>query len=172
MKEILGDCLFKFIIEMSNRKDYEKHQRTYKGRGYEVWEVSDDLFEDMCDMSEEEFFKLAGDEAWWRYSEGSNMWSPDVEWEINNQKIFAWDSNRRDEYEFECENCSDRESGTCEGTKEDFEDCFGAREYLKLTEYLCEEIGASQPRNVCALATDLAKYNNMTLGELFTKYEG
>lgn len=43
--------------------------------------------------------------------------------------------------------------------------------YESLLEYLCENIGASQPRNVCALAVDLAKYNNMTMGELFTKYE-
>ena len=41
-----------------------------------------------------------------------------------------------------------------------------------LTDYLCDVVGASQPKNVCAVAVDLAKYNNMTMGELFAKYEG
>ena len=33
-------------------------------------------------------------------------------------------------------------------------------------------IGASLPKNVVACAMDLAKYNNMSLGDLFTEYEG
>lgn len=50
-------------------------------------------------------------------------------------------------------------------------DCW-PREYDYLTEYMCDEIGASMEKNVCALAVDLARINNITMGELFTKYQG
>lgn len=146
-------------------------KRTYSGELYEVWEVSDEVYESMCNMNDDEFEKLCP-EGMWRSAIGSNMGSPDVEYKIKGNTIFAWDGNSRSDYNVECKNCSDRESGACEGTEEDFNECFGAREYSGLLEYLCNEIGASQPRNVCALAVDLAKYNNMTMGELFTKYEG
>lgn len=44
--------------------------------------------------------------------------------------------------------------------------------YVNLSEYLCDCIGASTGKNVCACVTDLAKYNDMTIAELFDKYEG
>lgn len=45
-------------------------------------------------------------------------------------------------------------------------------EFYDLLQYLCDEMGCSSPRNVCALTKDLAKYNNMKLSELFLKYQG
>lgn len=48
---------------------------------------------------------------------------------------------------------------------------YGNFQYAKLTDYLSYELGVSQPRNVCACCMDLAKYNNMTMTELFKKYE-
>lgn len=41
-----------------------------------------------------------------------------------------------------------------------------------LTHYISDVFNISSPRNVCAIAVDLAKYNNMTMGELFNKCEG
>lgn len=166
MQEILAENLQDFF---NNTKLDGK--QTYKGEDYEVWEVSDEVFKSMCDLNDEDFEKLCP-EGMWRSAIGSNMGRPDVEYKIKNNTILAWDGNSRSDYESECKECSDRKNGTCEGTEDDFIECFGAREYSGLLEYLCEELGASQPRNVCALAVDLAKYNNMTMGELFTKYEG
>lgn len=40
-----------------------------------------------------------------------------------------------------------------------------------LSEYLCEFIGASTPHNVVACVIDLAKFNHLTMCELFKKYE-
>ena len=97
-------------------------------------------------MSEEEFIKLAGEDAWWRQSYGSNLGSPDVKFEVNGKYLVGWGSP-----------IYDSKIGYA---------------YEDLSEYLCGCIGVSQPRNVCACATDLAKYNNMTMGELFEKYEG
>ena len=145
MKEILGNNLEQFFNTEING------ERTYKGNTYEVWEVSDDVFNAMCDMSEEKFVELAGEDAWWRSAEGSNLGAPDTTVHINGHEMLAWadesweDEDEDDEFEI-CESC--------------------------LTSYLGNVLGASQPRNVCALAVDLARYNNMTMGELFAKYEG
>lgn len=145
MKEILGNNMEQFFNkEVSGRC-------TYKGGMYEVWEVPDGLFDFMCDMTEERFVELAGEDAWWRHSEGSNLGVPDTTVHINGNEMIGWadepweDEDEDDEFEI-------------------YASC--------LTSYLCDVIGASQPRNVCAVAVDLAKYNNMTMGELFNKYEG
>jgi hypothetical protein len=44
--------------------------------------------------------------------------------------------------------------------------------YETLTEYMCDEIGASMESNVCALAVDLARANGLTMAKLFEIYEG
>ena len=163
MKEILGGSLMRFMINMTDRKEYERHQRTYNGEQYEVWEVSDDLFDDMCDMSEEEFVELAGDDAWWRQSEGSILGSPNATAFVNGHEIFAWiDEEKHDRW---CEDCECDDEEECKVCKLD------DRTFKSLSEYLCDEMGCSQPKNVCALSIDLARYNKMTLGELFSKLE-
>lgn len=140
MREILGNNLAVFFTNA-----VIKANQTYKGKRYEIWEVSEYDYEKMCNMSEEDFTDYASDDgAWWRGSEGSIMDIPDVEFIINGEKMIGW--NTRGEYE--------------------------NYQYANLSDYLCYGIGASQPKNVCALAIDLAKYNNITMSELFTKYEG
>ena len=167
MKEILGNNLEQFFNTEING------ECTYKGADYEVWEVSDKVFNSICNMSEEKFEELAGEDAWWRGAEGSNQGVPDSKYIINGAEIIAWDGYPRCEYYNDyCKDCEDRMDGACEASDEDIESCCGKRKYNTLSNYLCDEMGASQPRNVCALAVDLAKYNNMTMGELFAKYEG
>lgn len=138
--EILGNKLKRFFDKVDNPQN--DAEITYTGNRYEVWEVSEDLFNKMCDMSEEEFVELAGEEAWWRQSDGSVLGVPDTKFIISGEEMVGW--NTRAEYE-------------------NFQ-------YAKLTDYLCYGIGASQPKNVCACAMDLAKYNDMTMAELFEKY--
>lgn len=149
MKEILGNNLERFFNTEING------ERTYKGNRYEVWEVSDETFIAMCDMSEERFVELAGENAWWRSAEGSNLGVPNTKVYVNAHEMTAWnyDEDWYDDFDED----------------EEFEP---EMKFGSLTSYLSEVIGASQPRNVCALAVDLAKYNNMTMGELFTKCEG
>ena len=43
--------------------------------------------------------------------------------------------------------------------------------YNTLLDYMNKVIGASQPRNVCALAVDLARANGMSMSELFKIYQ-
>ena len=145
---------------------------TYSGEMYEVWEVSDKDFETMSNMSEEEFEKLCPN-GMWRSTDGSNQGYPNEKYIINGEEIIAWDGDRRCEYYNDyCRGCEDRIDEMCEASDEDIETCCGERKYDTLLNYFCDEIGASQPRNVCALAVDLAKRNNITMGELFSKYEG
>lgn len=166
MIEILGGNLEKFF----NKDIIGKC--TYKGNIYEVWEISDETFNIMRDMSEAKFIELAGEDAFWRSSLGSNQGSPDAKYTINGKEIFAWDGCYRfNFYKDNCIDCEDRMDGMCEALDTDIDVCYKERKYNTLLDYLCNEMGASQPRNVCALAVDLAKYNNITIGELFTKYE-
>ena len=161
MKEILGENLKKFFDNVD--KDSKHADITYAGNKYEVWQVSDELFEQMCKMSEEDFYKLAGWRAWWRQSDGSNLGVPYITYFIKGKTIKAWECRDRSDWCYGCQ-CDDEESCV---------ECMDySREFSSLLEYLCDEVGASVEKNVCACAMDLAKYNDMTMGELFTKYEG
>jgi len=79
---------------------------------------------------------------------------------INHHYINAWDGYHREENEKENKTLpvDDR--------------CIDLRKYDNLLQYFEYEIGATTEKNVTALAVDLAKYNNMNLGELFIKYQG
>ena len=153
MKEILGKNLKKFFDAVDS--ECNDADITYAGDRYEVWKVSDELFLKMRVMSEEEFVKLAGEDAYWRSCKGSNLDEPDVVFIVNGHKLIGW----RDEINF---------CGVCRSKcgKEIYQE-----EYKSLLDYLCNCIGASLPKNVCVCAVDLAEYNNMTMGELFEKYE-
>ena len=141
MIEILGKNLKQFFDTIDNPPN--NAEITYAGKMSEVWEVSDELYKRMYDMSEEMFVEIAGEDAWWRNSDGSILGVPDTKFTINGEDMIGW--NTKSEYE-------------------NFQ-------YANLSDYLCYGVGASQPKNVCACAMDLAKYNNMSMGELFEKYE-
>lgn len=143
--EILGGDLKNFFSKLNNSPD--EVENTYCGDRFEVWDVSENLYNKMCDMSEEEFLKLAGEDAWWRNCEGSNLqYLERGTININGKKMIGW-------IEMYGKNISYNLS------------------YHSLSEYLCEFIGVSTGKNVCACAKDLAKYNNMTMEELFAEYE-
>lgn len=151
MKEILGNNLEQFFFVLLDLLDYQKECGavcTYKSNRYEVWLMYDETFNRISDMSEEEFVKFAGEDAWWRSSNGSVLYSLDKgEITINHKKMIGWIRKPGDE-----EISTDIE-------------------YSSLTEYLCEFIGASTPHNVVACAMDLGKFNHLTMGRLFKKYE-
>lgn len=158
MKEILGDNLEKFLL---SRNCEDVAARTYKGKEYEVWSISDKEFEELCNMTEEEYEHICRDlglvdkdfdmiNAWWRYSEGSNLknWDSYI-FNINGQFMHGLLNEHRIQND-----------GWFQDT------------YSSLTEYLCEHVGCSLSRNICAVAMDLAKMNGMTMGKLFEVYEG
>jgi len=149
--EILGGELDKAFEELniSAKKTYEsKNIRHEYQEIYQVWELSDEDFKKICNLTEKDWKDDWG--GWWRSAEGSNMCNPISRFNINHHYLKAWDSNNRLESL----------------------DYYRGREYEYLTEYMCDEIGASMEKNVCALAVDLARINGITMGELFRKYQG
>lgn len=92
MVEILGKNLKQFFDTIDNPPN--DAEITYAGNRYEVWKVSDELFEKMCNMTEEEFIGIAGDGAWWRSSEGSNLGYPDEETIVNGSELICWSKER------------------------------------------------------------------------------
>lgn len=167
MKEILGGNLKRFFD--ATDPNYNEADITYASEMYEVWKVSDELFEKMNNMSEEEFVELAGEDAFWRYSNGSVLGATDTTIYIKDNEMLGWRNKDND-----CYYCEDDDYCYPEECNEETcRECMIDRlTFSSLTEYLCDEIGASQPKNVCALAMDLAKANGMSMGELFEKYEG
>lgn len=150
MVEILGKNLKQFFDTIDTPPN--DAEITYAGNRYEVWEVSDELFEKMCNMTEEEFIGIVDDGAWWRSSEGSNLGYPDEITVVNGSELICWSK--------------ERVYPSYDSIPKEMLD------YENLSDYLCNCIRVSQPRNVCACAMDIAKYNDMTMGELFEKYEG
>lgn len=146
MKEILGSRLVDNFFSKIDKKYQCDYLSTYQGTMYNVYVVSDRLFDYMNNISEEEFDDITeNDDSWWRYATGSIFGDATKEIYIHDTKIFVW------------------ESPIGHSTH---------REYKDLLTYLCNCLGVSTPKNVCACAVDLAKYNNMSLGELFTTYQG
>ena len=84
----------------------------------------------------------------------------------------GWTSFRRENLRDEWENENNAEKAAYHYSFREYEDDVMPREYKNLSEYLTEELGASQPRNVCALAVDLAKANGMSMAKLFEVFEG
>ena len=148
MKEILGGKLDKAFsdLKITAIKTYECKNIRYKYQEvYQVWELSDEDFNGLCDIKEEDW---KDDWGWWRSAEGSNMFGNCKRYTINNHHILAWDGNSREKYDWM------------------------NRKYDSLLSYYCEEHGVSTEKNVCALSVDLAKINNMKMSELFAKYQG
>ena len=90
MKEILGNNLEQFFFVLDYPKEYGA-VCTYKSNRYEVWLMDDEIFNMISNMSEEDFVKFAGEDAWWRSSSGSVLYSLDKgEVTINNHKMIGW----------------------------------------------------------------------------------
>jgi chromosome condensin MukBEF complex kleisin-like MukF subunit len=176
MKEIIAEYLVRFLedtpFDMTMTFD---ENIGWGGPAIEVWQMSDDIYDAFvkhCDAISEDEWEKRYPNTWWRSANGSNMGAPSVQYVINDKKLLAWDGVRREDlqghYDEECEEL--RESEREVPSFSELEDEFYPRRYSNLIEYLCEEIGASQPRNVAALVSDLAKYNHMTVGELLRGY--
>lgn len=133
--------------------------RTYQAKGEkvefaQVWEMNQREFARLCAISDKEWDKKF-EAAWFRQANGSVLAFVERRYNIHGHYLMAWDGeHRKEEKELPVDDRMEL-----------------PRKYDSLTEYLSEEIGASQPRNVAALAIDLANQNNIKLSELFKKYQ-
>lgn len=141
---------------------YQPKSECYR-EDYQVWLLSKDDFNNLCSVNNEDWQE---DWGWWRYALGSNLGTVDCSYIINSEMLMAWDGTKRKNW---CSGCGETE---CAGTDQDKAECYNNRKYSDILTYLCDEVGASTERNVCACTIDLAQQNNMTLSELFKKYLG
>lgn len=78
----------------------------------------------------------------WAYGKGSGYGTACDFFTINGQFLIGWGSNT------------------------------GNNTYDKLSDYLCSGLGKSSFEEICALASDLARTNGLSLAKLFKTYEG
>lgn len=144
-----------------------KFNITYRGETYRVCEIDKQDVKMMEDSAE-----WASDWGWWCFTKGSNMGTPCSFFTINGQELIAWDGVKREDLRYNWDDEDDREKKAYHYSFKEYEDNIMPHKYDTLTDYMGEELGASTPKNVCALAVDLAKANGMTMSKLFRFYEG
>lgn len=120
----------------------------YHGEAYEVWEVSEAAHEYLCAIEEKDWHDDWGS---WRSARDSNRTGDQMyPFIINGCRVWGW----RGHWKQKLSSVVLKEP------------C-----YKDLLEYFCEEIGASNQSNVCALAVDMAKANDMDMAELFERLQ-
>lgn len=143
-KEILAHNMAIFFVKTGINATCTYKQKAQNHReSLEVWSLDSEDFKKMCDMTDEGFVRNAGPDSWWRSAKGSVMGEPDTTIYINGELVKAWLGNIARRWN-----------------------------YHDLMTYFCDALGAGQPKNICALAVDMAKYNDMSMAELFQKLQG
>ena len=140
-------------------------------KNFKVWELTDAQFNSLCEITEEQFERWSEEGAWWRHSEGSILGVPDFLFRINRDFLMAWEVlDRSDLYE-EWKTLSKREKRRYYDD-EDYAELNRPHSYKDIMTYLSDEVGVSTETNICALIADLAKYNKMSIAELFRRFGG
>ena len=171
MKEFIGENMG-VIFEKLNIP----YMQGYSGsigywQNFGVYKIFEQDFPKLCDIPDEEFEKQFPN-SWWRYAEGSNMGTPNCEFIINGCQIDAWQNEWYvDDLVNEYNRLTPDEQLEYDGVEDYIAENY-TYEYPNLLDYLCNELGVSTEKNVCALATDLAKYNEMSMAQLFGIYGG
>lgn len=168
--EILGDNMEPMFKDLgiNYKKTYNKKRNPKKkyDSHYEVYEISQN------DMKRLEEVVEWPDGPWWRWAKGSNMGTPFSFFTVNGKELIAWDGYKREDLRDDWADEPDEEKAAYHYSFKEYEETQYPHKYSTLTEYMCEELGASTEKNVCALAVDLARANGMTMAKLFEIYEG
>ena len=145
---------------------------------YEVWEIDDENYEKLNAVTAQQWNETddrVRDESnfelgigWWRYSEGANIRSfPIMRFLINGHPITAFfnDDNMqswlRHAELFDEERWSDEK---LQAAKKSYVDCH--TQYPDLLSYSIGEFGASNEKNFCSIAVEVANLNNMKMSQL------
>jgi len=115
------------------------------------------------------------EEAWidtgWRYSKGCILGSTDYPLVVNGQKMNGFEPHNLEDYEEMLKEEQERIKDET-GKDVDIGDIdLPVNEYSHLLQYLCDEVRVSTETNVTACCVSLARGNNLTLGQLFEKYQ-
>ena len=152
-----------------------KYLRTYRKKPKSEKDYS--VIHSVYEISKQDLDKLdevvewPDNYGWWRYAKGSNQGTPYDIFTINGKELIAWSGVRREMLRDEWDEEPDEEKAAYHYSFKEYEKTLYPYEYSNLSTYLCDELGASTERNVCALAVDLAKANGLTMAKLFELYE-
>lgn len=144
--------------------------RTYKGTDkthYQVWEIEKSDMLKLDEMSE-----WPDHYGWWRYTKGSNMGTACSFFTVNGKELIAWDGPYREDLRDDWDDEPIEEKEYYHYSFKEYEESWKPHKYDTLSDYFCDELGASTPKNVCALSVDLARANGLTMAKLFEIYEG
>lgn len=160
--EILSGVGYGLGLEKAFEELSISAHKTYEGNTYfddktQIWKLSNEDYDKLCEIKEEDW---KDDWGWWRGAIGSNMCSQIKRYSINHHYMLGWDGYKREEMEKENKSLSPKDR------------YYEPRKYETLLRYIVNEIGASTEKNVCAICVDLARINNITMGELFRGYQG
>ena len=145
----------------------------YQGDFADIIEIEESIINELDEMTDKDFAKKYPQGWFWYSPEGSILGEPKEKAIINNKILKVWLSSDLEEQMIDtCTGCPDWEKEMLLCRTGDF--CYDNRQFLykDLAEYFDINLGASTPRNVSAVMTDLAKYNNLTLAQLFEQYKG
>lgn len=142
----------------------------YHGEEYEVWMLSELDYNKITDISEYDWKYAWG---WWRSSKGSNICTEpvhkmivhghEIEVYYNKERFDSYIENfLEDDYIADFDSCDDAMDALGINYWED--EC----QYKDFFEYCSKQWGATTERNVCAIAMETAKLNDMLMGELLS----
>lgn len=143
---------------------------------FEVWELNEKEFNILIETFSGEagdatWDQLALEGSWWRYAQGSNLGKPTEFFTINGKPLCAWRNEYRvHDLAIEYNELPAEEKNEYVDFDEYCNVWLPPKQHADILDYFCEEFGVSTESNVCALATDVAKYNNMTVAEVFKNY--
>ena len=102
---------------------------------------------------------------------GSNLGKPTEFFVVNGKSICAWRNEHRvHDLAIEYNELPTEERNEYVDFDEYCKVWLPPKQHEDILSYFCEEFGVSTEHNVCALVTDIAKYNNMTVAEVFKNY--
>jgi hypothetical protein len=169
--EILGNKLKKAFAKLGIKatKTYQAEDPEKWQDICQVWELDESEFEKLNSVEESQWKSSWG---WWREGARSNFSYPKVDIIVNGEDIIGWyDEHKMELYieDYACDYAHLCGEDAHEKLQEDF---FDSLEFPDLLTYFCDHLGISTEGRVCALATQLAEINGITMGELFRKYQG
>lgn len=157
MKEILGFGIEKALIKFDIKATLTYNKDEY----WHVYWIDDINYDKLRNIPDDQW---EDDFGWWRWAEGSNLFCLDRDtFTVNGKPMIGYVDSKWEDMLQEYQEDEPEEDYTIDDIRQ--------TKYTNLTSYICDELGASTERNVTAVAMDLAKMNNISLSELFDRYQ-
>lgn len=163
--EIFGENLEKAFLDLGIAAN-----KTYQAKridGYikpEVWEVSDEDFEALCKITDEEW---KDDWGWWRNGGCIYEGAIEAEFQVNSKRMFGYRDKRIDAAFDDIDADNQDDIDYANGCVEEYKN----EQFESYIQWLCETQSASTSYNIAYFAFSLAKDNGLTLAEFMTKYQ-